>query len=113
MSMFGQQNNSYYGYGQPVSSLPPMTNMVFVTSIEEALYRATQRNSDMVFFDQDRPIFYRVKVDNDGRKSWMQFEYAAPDVAKSTPVTQAEFQSFIARLEAIEKSLNPEVTENA
>lgn len=123
MNTFGQQTNAYYnptlqqynsvaqtypsyGYGQPV------TNMVFVTSVEEALYKATQRNSDVVFFDQDKPVFYRVKVDGDGRKSWMQFEYAAPDAAKNAPVTKSEFQEFVARLEAVEKSLNPEVTEN-
>ena len=120
MSTFGQQTNPYYNpaqqYGASIQAYPynaPYTNMVFVTSVEEALYKATQRNSDVVFFDQDRPVFYRVKVDSDGRKSWMQFEYVAPDAAKNAPVTKSEFQEFVARLEAVEKSLNPEVPEDA
>lgn len=106
-------NYPNYGYGQPVSSLPPMTNMTFVTSIEEALFKATQRNSDCVFFDQDKPIFYRVKVDADGKKSWMQFEYTAPNPSKTTPATVADLQQLVARIEILEKQLRQEVSDNA
>lgn len=90
----------------------PATNVTFVTSLEEALYRASSLNTDMVFFHQDKPIFYRVKVDYEGRKSWSEFNYSTQSQDKNAYVTQSELQSIVERLAAIEASLTKEVISN-
>lgn len=89
------QYNSYYN------------GVKFVTSLDEALMRANVRGSDDVYFHQDRPVFYRIKVDYDGRKTWCEFEYKTPNV--SAPVQQTameDFSSIINRLEKLEKSVS-------
>ena len=40
--------------------------ITYVTSLEEALSKCNNRNTESVYFRQDLPIFYRIKVDNDG-----------------------------------------------
>ena len=99
--------------GMPFEGVPmqgynfqPFTNVTFVMSLEEALFRASQRNSDMVFFNQDKTVFYRVKVDADGKKSWLEFTYTLANQEDNTPVTRKDIQSLQERLTALEKSMN-------
>lgn len=56
----------------------PNTNVTYVTGIEDALNKSSNYNSEMIFFHQDQPIFYRVKVDNYGKKQWQEFRYQPP-----------------------------------
>lgn len=84
----------------------PLTNITFVTSIEEALFRASSRNSEMVFFHQDKPVFYRIKVDMEGRKSWAQYDYGTKPVEENTPVTRAEISEIMKKITALEEKLN-------
>lgn len=95
-----QQNAWNSFYQQPFS-----TNLVYVTSPDEALIRANQRNSEMVFFHQDRPVFYRVKVDNDGRKAWQEIEYSIPDKDKVLSITKDDIKRILDRLDNLEKCL--------
>ena len=105
MNNFG--NNQY-----PFNSQMFNSNITFVTSLDEALYRTNYRNSDMIYFHQDQNIFYRVKVDGDGRKTWAQFNYVAPDENINTPATKADLNGLIKRIETLEKSiLKPEVND--
>ena len=83
-----------------------VTNVTFVTSVEEALFRASSRNSEMVFFHQDKPIFYRVKVDNEGRKSWAQYDYGTKPTEDNTPVTRAELSELVKKIAVLEEKLN-------
>lgn len=102
-------------YGQRQQTSYPFTNVSYVTSLEEALIRTTQFNSDMIYFNQDRNEFYRVRVDTDGRKSYLTFVYALPEPAPA-PTPQAnssEFAALSARVEALEKLMEKEGTENA
>lgn len=111
MNPFGDYNCNYvqnYNYNSQI----PMTNVTFVTSLEEALYRASSKNTDMVFFHQDRPVFYRIKIDNDGRKSWAEFNYSTQSQNENSYVTQSEFRTLSERLAAIEASLTKEVISN-
>ncbi len=82
--------------------IQPNTNVMFVTSPEEALIKTNMRNSDMVYFDQDKNVFYRVKVDMEGRKSWAQFTYALPDQEDNTPATKADIATLLQRIETLE-----------
>jgi hypothetical protein len=94
------QNNWNSGY-QPQFT----TNIIYVTSAEEALMRTTQRNSEAVYFNQDKPIFYRVRVDNDGRKAYQEFPYSQPNPEASMPVSMADFKSLAERLAKLEAIL--------
>ena len=95
-------NNNYYGY--PFNEA--VTNITFVTSIEEALFRASSRNSEMVFFHQDKPIFYRVKVEADGRKSWAEYNYNGKPGEDNQSVTRKEFSELAAKITSLEEKLN-------
>ena len=53
-----EQSSAYPAYGSASRSYP-FTNVAYVTSLEEALIRTTQFNSDMIYFNQDKNEFYR------------------------------------------------------
>lgn len=111
------------------SNYPPVqprlsTNTIFVTSLDEALIKTTERPSDIIYFHQDKPEFYRVKVDTEGRKTWAAFIYASPNQEDSTPATKADLRDIVTRIEALEalrdtkqspasSRKKKEVTENA
>jgi hypothetical protein len=99
-----------YSAGYPAMGMSgfcpqPYTNAIFVTSLEEAIMRTTERNSDIIYFNQSGEYFYRVKVDTDGKKSWASYKYTLPDQDTSTPATRADIQAFDARLKALEERL--------
>lgn len=105
------QNNSWgqprqYGGYTPLTQPQPRlnTNAIFVTSLEEALIKTDMRNSDMIYFNQDKNEFYRVKVDMEGRKSWAVFLYTLPNQEDNAPATKADIQALVARIEALEGS---------
>ena len=102
------QNNWSTGYQQPFS-----TNIVYVTSVEEALMRTTQRNCEAVYFHQDQPVFYRVKVDGEGRKMWQSFNYNLPNPDLTTPATKADLASICERLEKLESCFQQSTMEVA
>ena len=117
-------NQNWPNYGQPNQGWQnqlgwqrPLTNVILVTGIEEALMKSTERNSDYVYFNQDKPVFYRVKVDADGRKAWQEFPYNPPNPSNNLPATQADIAKLNERLDRIERMFNKEnnaaeVTEN-
>lgn len=92
------QRPMYGGY-QPQVQLT--TNIERVTSLEEALYKSNVRGSDMVYFDQNKPMIYRIKVEIDGTKSYALLPYTLPDQADSTPATKAEVQAVANALQAL------------
>ena len=92
---------------------PPITNIELVTSLEEALIRTNQRNSDMLYLDQNKPILYRVKVDVNGINSHLQLPYTLPNQANNVPATQADIQRLLERIEALEGVKNPPVPQAA
>lgn len=79
----------------------PFTNVAYVTSLEEALYRTTQYGSDMIYFHQDKNEFYRVRVETDGHKSYVVFSYTLPQSAQ--PQEENTLEKLTARVEALEK----------
>lgn len=99
-----------YNWVPPLSS-QPNTNKIYVTSLEDALNRISQRGSEMVYFHQDANEFYVVKTDYDGRKSWMAFQYMIPNQDANTPATKADIKELLGRIEKLEGK--SEVTDNA
>lgn len=77
---------------QPVQSqnqsiMPPKSNMIFVTSAEDALNRYAEFNTDIVYYHQDQPFGFQVKTDMQGKKSIQPF--------KMIPCTLEEMQAEI------------------
>ena len=95
-----QPSNPIYNYTSQMN-----TNVYRVTSLEEAIMRTTARPSDMVYFNQDKDEFYRVKVDIEGKKCWATFMFTAPKPIQAVPIERGEFDEIKERLRAIEDKL--------
>lgn len=94
---------TYTGYMPQTQSQTRLnTNAIFVTSLEEALIKTTERNSDIIYFHQDKNEFYRIKVDMEGRKSWAVFMYNLPSQEDNAPATKADIATLLVRIEALE-----------
>ena len=107
---------TWNNYQQSMTQMPyPFTNVAYVTSLEEALIRTTQFGSDMIYFNQDKNEFYRIRVEMDGRKSYLVFTYTLPNSVQPTEALTLE--GLATRIGKLEKLLAPteqhEVTENA
>lgn len=98
MTNWNNYNNNYSSYG---NRYPSNTNIQYVTSLEEALSRSNTPNTENVYFHQDAQIFYRVKVDYDGRKYWQEFSYNTKQVDNRPLVRQdiLELENRIRNLE--------------
>ena len=82
----------------------PVSNIQYCASLEDALSRCNRPNTENVFFHQDLPIFYRIKVDFDGKKYWQDFMYSSNQI-DNTPVVKQDLKCFEDRLNAIENIL--------
>lgn len=107
-------NMNNFDFGQRYFNQSPFnSNITFVTSLDEALYKTNYRNSDMIYFHQDQNVFYRIKVDNEGHKTWAQFEYSIP---KTSEPENIDLKSLVSRIERLEntvlKPVNGEVIAN-
>lgn len=107
----GWQQPSAQGWAGNSYQPPFSTNIIYVTSPEEALMRTTQRNCEAVYFHQDKPIFYRVKVDMEGRKLWQAISYNSNDSDNSTPATKADLKELYNKLYELENRLQSKQSE--
>lgn len=110
-----QQPQQQQNWGQPHYSVyqprvPFNTNVAYVTSLEEALIKNNIYNSDMIYFDQDKNVFYRVKVDQEGRKTWAQFQYSMPNQGDNVPATKEDIRILTERIKALEDAREPKTT---
>ena len=94
--------NNQYGYNNWDR---PITNIQYCTSLEEALSRCNTPNTENVFFHQDQMLFYRIKVERDGRKYWQGFSYLPNEAVDNTPVSRQDLLNFDNRLKTIENLL--------
>ena len=108
MNNFGPnwQSSNTWGNGYQA---PFNTNIIYVTSPEEALMRTTQRNCEAVYFHQDQPIFYRVRVDLEGRKFWQAVRYNVDANVQdpNVPASKADMLEILTRLSRLEERLIP------
>ena len=102
MNNFGNTTNGMF---QPYYK----GNKIFVTSLEEALARTNEFNSDMIYLHQSENIAYSITVDAVGRKS-----YSVAKLVPQTPaqnqqaqaVSSDELQALRKEIEEIKKHLN-------
>lgn len=108
--------NNGYGYGGMFNGMQPQapspkTNVILVTSLEDALSRYAEPNSNMVYFDQDKPLAYNIMTDIQGRKTHKTLDLsehkiaAAPDAPSGEYVTKADVEEIVRR--QIEAAMQP------
>jgi hypothetical protein len=64
--------NPYQGYMnqyQQVQQPQLKTNKVWVTSLEDAMARSVEPNSEYIYLHQDKPLLIEVKTDMQGKKT--------------------------------------------
>ena len=104
--IYPQQN--MFGGGIPQQNMPPKTNIILVTSLEDALSRYAEPNSNMLYINQDKPIGYNIMTDAQGRKVHKIIDLS--DHKEETPaqveyVTKADVEEIVKRqLEAFKKT---------
>lgn len=85
----------------------PQTNVLRVTSLEEAIMRTSTAGSDVVYFHQDKDVFYRIRVDMNGNKTWKAFAFTvAEGDASSASVSRNELTPLVERISELERRLN-------
>ena len=103
---FNNWSNPYAQQTQPQWGTPQLkTNKILVTSLEEAISKATDRYSETYFFDQNKPVFYIVRVDMNMVKSWLEVPYTLPNQEQNTPATKADLAGLEAKLNAMEATV--------
>lgn len=78
------------------------TNVLKVTSLDEAIMKTNARNSEMVYFNQGKDEFYCIRVDMNGNKTWQVFTYSTPNINANLPVMRADYDALVARLDSLE-----------
>lgn len=84
------QNN---GFNQPQQQ-PVKTNHIYVTSLEDALARSVEPNSEIVYLHQDKPLLYNVRTDMMGKKTYTVLELKPP-IAENITENKTEIQSEV------------------
>lgn len=77
------------------------SNIFRVVSLEDAILKTPGRPCDMVYFNQDRDEFYRVRVDMYGKKSWVTFTFNVPTSAPNSVVSREEFDALVAKVNSL------------
>lgn len=62
---------------QPTQSIimPPKSNKIYVTGLEDAMSRVAEPNTEMEYRHQDKQIIYEVYTDLQGKKTVKEYHY--------------------------------------
>lgn len=103
-SLYMQGVNNY----QPQQT-PTRTNMVFVTSLEDALQKTNMPNCNLLFLHQDKPLLFNIISDDMGKKTYSVYELKEYKEEKANEpkqelqkdyVTKEEFESYQSKMVA-------------
>ena len=94
------------GMNRQYNQFVPITNKVFVSSLEDALNRPADYNSQMVYFDQNKDVLYDVCTNGRGEKSWAIINLALGETSASAMnAQQANNDRLLQRISELEKKL--------
>lgn len=91
------------GSAQPTQTQPAKTNMVFVTSLEDALQKTNMPNCNLLYLHQDKPLIFNIVSDEFGRKTYTTYELVEykeqkaeeqPEEPQKDYVTKKEFADY-------------------
>lgn len=114
--------NPYQGYmnqyQQTQQVIQPKTNKVWVTSLEDAMARSVEPNSEYIYLHQDKPLLIEVKTDSQGRKTTrvMELKDYVEQPKPEMPMpnnfpTREEFEVLQGKIKALEEKFGKEVIE--
>lgn len=90
--------------------MPPKTNKIFVTSLEEALAKPVEPHTEVIYLHQTEPLLFEVSTDMQGKKTVKTFALAIPKQEEKQPavnaVTREEFEEFKKQVESMLKGEN-------
>ena len=104
---YGSQVQSQYGYVPQVQTPPPppKTNKIFVTSLQDAMSRQVEANTEVVYLHQSEPLLYQIVTDMQGRKSVDTFVLSPYVAEEKKPdaeyVSRAEFEEWKAKVNGL------------
>ena len=112
--------NPYHGYmnhfQQPIQQIK--TNKVWVISLEDAMARSVDPNSEYIYLHQDKPLLIEVKTDMQGKKTARVMELKdyieQPKPENTIPndfPTREEFDGLKAEIQAIKGKLSKDIVE--
>jgi hypothetical protein len=113
--------NPYQGYMnqyQQVQQPQLKTNKVWVTSLEDAMARSVEPNSEYIYLHQDKPLLIEVRTDGQGRKTTRVMELKdyveQPKPENTMPnnfPTRQEFEVLQGKIKALEERLPKDIIE--
>lgn len=114
-----QQPNyqGYYNNYQQQVQPQPKTNKVWVTSLEDAMARSVEPNSEYIYLHQDKPLLIEVKTDGQGRKTTRVMELKdyveqpKHETAMPNFPTREEFDGLKAEIQALKERLPKDIVE--
>ena len=86
------------------------SNVLLVTSLDEAIMKTPPNNSDIVYFNQGKDEFYRVRSDQNGNKSWKTFAFYIPDEGETATVIRKDLAPIYAKLADLEAKVSTTTT---
>jgi hypothetical protein len=93
---------------------PPVTNKIYVTSLEDALNRYANPNTVLIYILQDETMLFEITTDSQGKKTYKVKELVdsvKQDTAKQDApnyATKEELQAVESRLTALFKGVTNE-----
>lgn len=100
-----------YGYPQQVQA-QPVTNKIYVTSLEDAMARFSNPNSIMEYTLQDESMKFEITTNAVGKKEYKVFkmveskpEEKAKSVDMSNYITIEQFNALQGKIKALEEAL--------
>lgn len=114
------QQPNYQGYYNNYQQVQPQpkTNKVWVTSLEDAMARSVEPNSEYIYLHQDKPLLIEVRTDGQGRKTTRVMElkdYVEQPKAETTMPnnfpTREEFDGLKAEIQALKERLPKDIVE--
>ena len=115
-----QQPNfqGYYNNYQQQVQPQPKTNKVWVTSLEDAMARSVEPNSEYIYLHQDKPLLIEVRTDGQGRKTTrvMELKDYVEQPKPEMPMpnnfpTREEFDGLKAEIQALKERLPKDIVE--
>lgn len=103
-----------YSYPQPTQvQVQPVTNKIYVTSLEDAMARFSNPNSIMEYTLQDESMKFEITTNAVGKKEYKVFkmveskqEEKAKSVDMSNYITIEQFNALQGKIKALEEALH-------
>lgn len=96
MNNFNRTNfNDRFGRPYLPQDMIPMTNKIYVTSLEDALNRPCDLCTEILYINQNEPVIYEVVTNINGHKTYTILDVSVrKPTEKSVPVTPQSISEY-------------------